>query len=72
MPNHSYQEVDAAANSVNNTYGKNPWFLGVGIGKENDEFIVSVRVSKNSNVSLPKSIHGIPINVIEQDMPVAL
>ena len=68
----TYQEVDAAANSLNAQYGKQGWFLGVGIGKENDDYIVSMRVSHSAPQNLPDSYNGIPIQIIKQDMPVAL
>lgn len=68
----TYQEADSVANSINTMFGKNDWFLGVGIGKENDEFIVSVRVTKSAVAAIPSSLNGVPIKVVKQDMPVAL
>ena len=68
----TYQEANAAADSINSTFGKLDGFLGVGIGKENDDFVVSIRVSHTFATPLPQSINGIPVQVIKQDMPVAL
>lgn len=64
----SFQEANNAAQMLSNSIGPQNWLLGVGVGKDGNDFYVAVRVLTGTIHSIPSSISGVTVKVLQQDM----
>ena len=69
MAKTTFEQADAAATELQKKLGNKSWFLGAGVGKENGEFVVALRVEHAAPANeIPQMVAQVPIQVGRQSM----
>jgi len=68
----TFEDTNVAAQTLKQSLGSPDWLLGVGVGKQNDNFVVAVRVTAAAPVNaVPTVVSGIPVQIEQREMPKA-
>ena len=69
MANKTYEQADKAAEKLVHKLGSKSWFLGAGVSKEGDDFVVALRVKSNApSAEIPNTVEKVSIQVVRQKM----